>query len=155
MLPSKREAMSKATNMKMICYSHANKTHFHQKCFAVSFVLKVGVFGTWKWPISRWQIVYTQRGWKWCTSGNPAKCLRFDFNHFISAGLSRRWSLSSMQWIILAGKKGKLSEHRGFGNRILMFLVMRALLWISLLRIIYDLSNCIPHIWYRDISKSL
>ena len=41
MLPSKREAMSKATNMKMICYSHANKTHFHHKCFAVSFVLKV------------------------------------------------------------------------------------------------------------------
>lgn len=31
------------------------------------------------------------RGWKWCKSGNPAKCLRFDFNHFISAGLSPRW----------------------------------------------------------------
>lgn len=64
-------------------------------------------------------------------------------------------ALPSMQWIIRAGEKRKLSEPRWFGNRILMFLVTRALLWISFLRIIYDLRNCIPHIWYRDISKSL
>ena len=27
------------------------KNRFHKKCFALSLVLKVGVFGTWKWPI--------------------------------------------------------------------------------------------------------
>ena len=47
--------MWKATYMKMICYSHA-KTHFHQKGFAVSFVLKVGDFnlelGKGYWPLT-------------------------------------------------------------------------------------------------------
>ena len=32
-------------------YFHANKTHFHMKSFALSLVLKVRVFGIWKWPI--------------------------------------------------------------------------------------------------------
>ena len=32
-------------------YFHANKTHFHMKSFALSLVLKVKVFGIWKWPI--------------------------------------------------------------------------------------------------------
>ena len=41
----------KAIDMKMIIYSHANKTHFHQKGFALSLVLKDRVFGTRKWPI--------------------------------------------------------------------------------------------------------
>ena len=36
--------------MKMICYPHANKTHFHNKGFALSLVLKARVFGTQKWP---------------------------------------------------------------------------------------------------------
>ena len=33
------------------CYSHANKTHFHKKGFALSLVLKVTVFGTRYWLI--------------------------------------------------------------------------------------------------------
>ena len=37
--------------MKIIFYSHANKTHFHMKGFALSLVLKVRVFGTRKWSI--------------------------------------------------------------------------------------------------------
>ena len=45
------EAEFIAIDVKMILQSHANKTHFHKKGFAVSFVLKVRVFGTRKWPI--------------------------------------------------------------------------------------------------------
>ena len=37
---------------KDIFHSHANRTHFHKKCCAPSLILKVGVFGTRKWPIS-------------------------------------------------------------------------------------------------------
>ena len=37
--------------MKMIFNYDANKTHFHNKGFALSLVLKVRVFGTRKWPI--------------------------------------------------------------------------------------------------------
>ena len=38
--------------MKMIFNYHANKTHFHNKGFALSLVLKVRFFGTRKWPIT-------------------------------------------------------------------------------------------------------
>ena len=38
--------------MKMIFNYDANKTHFHNKGFALSLVLKVRFFGTRKWPIS-------------------------------------------------------------------------------------------------------
>ena len=31
-------------------YSHANKSHFHMKGFALSLVLRVTVFGIRKWP---------------------------------------------------------------------------------------------------------
>ena len=34
----------------MIFYSHANKTRFHQKGFALRLVLKVRIFGTRKCP---------------------------------------------------------------------------------------------------------
>ena len=44
------EAKCKASDMKMNFYSHVNKTHFHEKGFALSLVLKVRVLGTWKWP---------------------------------------------------------------------------------------------------------
>jgi len=37
--------------MKMISYSHANKSRFHKKEFALGFALKVRLFGTRKWPI--------------------------------------------------------------------------------------------------------
>ena len=35
-----------AFDMKMIFHSHANKTHFHKKGFAVGLILKMRVFGT-------------------------------------------------------------------------------------------------------------
>ena len=37
--------------MKMIFNYDANKTHFHNKGFALSLVLKMRFFGTRKWPI--------------------------------------------------------------------------------------------------------
>ena len=33
-------------------HSHANKTHFHNKSWALGLILKAGVFGTRKWPIA-------------------------------------------------------------------------------------------------------
>ena len=36
--------------MKIIFYSHVDKTHFQKQGFAISLVLKVRVFGTRKWP---------------------------------------------------------------------------------------------------------
>ena len=39
--------------MKMIFNYDANKTHFHNKGFALSLVFKVRFFGTRKWPINR------------------------------------------------------------------------------------------------------
>ena len=39
-----------AIDMKMIFYSHVDKTHFHKKSFALSLLLKVRVFGTREWP---------------------------------------------------------------------------------------------------------
>ena len=40
-----------AFDMEIIFRSHASKTHFHKKGCAPSFILKVRVFGTRKWPI--------------------------------------------------------------------------------------------------------
>ena len=37
--------------MEIIFNYDANKTHFHNKGFALSLVLKVKLFGTRKWPI--------------------------------------------------------------------------------------------------------
>ena len=45
------EAKCEAIDMKMIFNYDANKTHFHNKGFALSPVLKVKFFGTRKWPI--------------------------------------------------------------------------------------------------------
>ena len=39
--------------MEITFHSHANKAHFHKKCFALSLILKVRVFGTRKWPIKQ------------------------------------------------------------------------------------------------------
>ena len=44
--------MCEAIDMKMIFNYDANKTHFHNKGFALSLVLKVRFFGTRKWPKS-------------------------------------------------------------------------------------------------------
>ena len=40
--------------MKMIFNYDANTTHFHNKGFALSLVLKVRFFGTRKWPIENY-----------------------------------------------------------------------------------------------------
>ena len=45
------EAKCEAIDMKMIFNYDANKTHFHNKGFALSLVLKATFFGTRKWPI--------------------------------------------------------------------------------------------------------
>ena len=45
------KAKCEAIDMKMIFNYYANISHFHNKGFALSLVLKVRFFGTWKWPI--------------------------------------------------------------------------------------------------------
>ena len=40
-----------AFDMEIIFHSRASETHFHKKGCAPSFILKVRVFGTRKWPI--------------------------------------------------------------------------------------------------------
>ena len=47
------EAKCEAIVMKMIFNYDANKTHFHNKGFALSLVFEVRFFGTRKWPISQ------------------------------------------------------------------------------------------------------
>ena len=44
------EVKCEAIDMKMIFNYHGNKTHFHNRGFALSLVLKVRFFGTRKWP---------------------------------------------------------------------------------------------------------
>ena len=51
------EGWCSAFDMEIIFHSHANKTHFHKKGCAPSFILKVRVFGTRKWPIHRSKIL--------------------------------------------------------------------------------------------------
>ena len=46
------EAKCEAIDMKMIFNYYANKTHFHNKGFALGLVLKVRFFGTQKRPIT-------------------------------------------------------------------------------------------------------
>ena len=45
------EAKCEAIDMKMIFNYYANISHFHNKGFALSLVLKLRFFGTRKWPI--------------------------------------------------------------------------------------------------------
>ena len=45
------ESKCSVFDMKIIFYSHANKTHFHKKDCALGLILKVRVFETQKWPI--------------------------------------------------------------------------------------------------------
>ena len=47
------EAKCEAIDVKMIFNYDANKTHFHNKGFALNLVLKVSFFGTRKWPIEQ------------------------------------------------------------------------------------------------------
>ena len=71
--------------MKMIFNYDANKTHFHNKGFALSLVLKVRFFGTRKWPIP----YHEQAG-----------------QHLLSPTVSER--LQFEQWGIMSGKKTNL-----------------------------------------------
>ena len=45
------EGRCSAVDMEIIFHSHANEPYFHKKGCAPSLILKVRVFGTWKWPI--------------------------------------------------------------------------------------------------------
>ena len=45
------EGKCEAIGTKMIFNYNANKTHFHNKGFALGLILKVIYFGTRKWPI--------------------------------------------------------------------------------------------------------
>ena len=45
------EAKCEAIDIEIILNYYANKTHFHNKGFALSLVLKVRFFETRKWPI--------------------------------------------------------------------------------------------------------
>ena len=51
------KAECETTEVKMIFYSHANKTHFHKKGFTLSLVWKVRIFGTWKFYVSLFCLV--------------------------------------------------------------------------------------------------
>ena len=44
----KNEVKCPAFDMEMIFHSHANKTHFHTKGYALGLIFKVRVFGTQK-----------------------------------------------------------------------------------------------------------
>lgn len=50
-----REAKCKAIDMKLIFYTHPNKTHLHKKGFALSFIL-MSILETWKCPIDIQQL---------------------------------------------------------------------------------------------------
>ena len=45
------EGRCSAFDTEIIFHSHAKKNNFHKKGCAPSLILKVRVFGTWKWPI--------------------------------------------------------------------------------------------------------
>ena len=51
------EVKCSAFDMEMIFHSRANKTHFHKKGCQLSFILKVRVFGTRKWPIETFTVL--------------------------------------------------------------------------------------------------
>ena len=46
--PVQSEAKCEAIDMKILFYSHANRTHYHKKVFGLSLVLKVKDFETRK-----------------------------------------------------------------------------------------------------------
>ena len=46
-------AQCSAFDMEIIFHSHVNKTHFRKKSYALGLILKVRVFGTRKWCITR------------------------------------------------------------------------------------------------------
>ena len=76
------EAKCEAIDTKMIFNYYANISHFHDKGFALSLVLKVRFFGTRKWPIPLSDVV------------------QFDFK--ICAGRRRcRHVFLPMIWLIL------------------------------------------------------
>ena len=51
MPPYQNEVKCSAFDMEMIFHSHAYKAHFHKKGCPLGLILKVRVFGTWKWPV--------------------------------------------------------------------------------------------------------
>ena len=80
--------------MKMIFSYYANKTHFHNKGFALSLVLKVRFFGTRKWPINMFCIVGDVDPVVPCNFGEMSKgvltsfCSKVEFKKYTGMGHS-------------------------------------------------------------------
>ena len=74
----------KGNNFTDLFYSHANKTHFHNKGFALSLVLKARVSETRKWPISTVSSGLTKKlcFCSWLAQGLSARSF-FSFARFI------------------------------------------------------------------------
>ena len=52
------EVKCSAFDMEIIFHPRVNKTHFHKKDCAPSLILKVRVFGTRKWPIYKFLVLF-------------------------------------------------------------------------------------------------
>ena len=68
-------------DMKIIFYSHANKTYFHKKGFALSLILKVRVLQTRKWHTD-YQNISSFRG-KQKQKIHKNIIYELDFNYFV------------------------------------------------------------------------
>ena len=55
--PYQNKVKYSAFDLEMIFHSHADKTNFHRKGYALGLILKVRFFGTQKWPIIKKQIL--------------------------------------------------------------------------------------------------
>ena len=79
------EAKCEAIDMKMIFNYDANKTHFHNKGFALSLVLKVRFFGTRKWCIFKHRTLhYNKITNKYIFKGEPSGMSCYTFVKVIS-----------------------------------------------------------------------
>ena len=79
------EAKCEAIDMKMIFNYDANKTHFHNKGFALSLVLKVRFFGTRKWRIFKHTTLhYKKITNKYIFKGEPSGMSCYTFVKVVS-----------------------------------------------------------------------
>ena len=79
------EAKCEAIDMKMIFNYDANKTHFHNRGFALSLVLKVRFFGTRKWCIFKHRTLhYKKITNKYIFKGEPSGMSCYTFVKVIS-----------------------------------------------------------------------
>ena len=76
------EVKCSAFDKKMTFHSHANKTHFHKKCWALGLILKVRVLGTRKFWLIRFRkfkvFKYEPRlliTWNSCLCNESVNCI--------------------------------------------------------------------------------